>query len=88
MGTISQVTIEGMVIQLDAKKVNGFNVEKDVPSNALFTDTTYNVGAGLEIQNSQTQSLQLCPYRLYLEHFPCRSVCLFADLRRRPKASL
>ncbi len=56
MGTISQITIEGMVIQLDAKKVNGFNVEKDVPSNALFTDTTYNVGAGLEIQNSQTQS--------------------------------
>lgn len=36
----------------NAEKVNNHTVEKDVPSNAEFTDTTYTAGAGIDITNN------------------------------------
>ena len=36
----------------NAEKVNGFNVGCDVPSDAVFTDTTYTAGTGIEITSS------------------------------------
>lgn len=35
----------------NAERVNNHTVEKDVPSNAKFTDTTYTAGNGIEIDN-------------------------------------
>lgn len=36
----------------NAEKVNNHTVEKDVPSNAIFTDTTYSAGTGISINNN------------------------------------
>lgn len=36
----------------NAEKVNNHTVEKDVPSNAVFTDTTYSAGTGISINNN------------------------------------
>lgn len=35
----------------DSDTVNGHTVEKDVPSDAVFTDTTYTAGTGISIEN-------------------------------------
>ena len=46
----------------NAEKVNNHTVEKDVPNNAVFTDTTYTAGTGIEItaenviNNTQTSA--------------------------------
>ena len=36
----------------NAEKVNNHTVETDVPANAVFTDTTYTAGAGIDITNN------------------------------------
>lgn len=42
---------------INAATVNGFTVEKSVPSNAVFTDTTYSVGDGGLTQKNFTTAL-------------------------------
>ena len=41
MSSLSQINVKGTLYDIDAVTVNGHTVDKDVPSNAVFTDTTY-----------------------------------------------
>lgn len=42
----------------NAEKVNNHTVETDVPANAVFTDTTYTAGTGIDITNNVISSTQ------------------------------
>jgi hypothetical protein len=42
----------------DAEKVNGHTVAKDVPADAVFTDTTYTAGTGIDITNGVITNTQ------------------------------
>lgn len=42
----------------NAEKVNNHTVESDVPSNAVFTDTTYTAGTGIEITDGVISNTQ------------------------------
>ena len=42
----------------NAEKVNNHTVESDVPSNAVFTDTTYTAGEGIDITNGVISNTQ------------------------------
>jgi hypothetical protein len=42
----------------DAEKVNGHTVGIDVPANAVFTDTTYTAGTGIDITNGVITNTQ------------------------------
>ena len=42
----------------NAEKVNNHTVESDVPSNAVFTDTTYTAGTGISIDNGVISNTQ------------------------------
>ena len=42
----------------NAEKVNNHTVESDVPSNAVFTDTTYTAGSGIDITNGVISNTQ------------------------------
>ena len=42
----------------DAEKVNGHTVGTDVPANAVFTDTTYTAGTGIDITNNVITNTQ------------------------------
>lgn len=42
----------------NAEKVNNHTVESDVPSNAIFTDTTYTAGTGIDITNNVISNTQ------------------------------
>lgn len=42
----------------NAEKVNNHTVNSDVPANAVFTDTTYTAGTGIEITNNVISSTQ------------------------------
>ena len=42
----------------NAERVNNHTVESDVPSNAVFTDTTYTAGTGIDINNGVISNTQ------------------------------
>ena len=42
----------------NAEKVNNHTVQSDVPANAVFTDTTYTAGTGIDITNNVISSTQ------------------------------
>ena len=42
----------------DAEKVNGHTVAKDVPADAVFTDTTYTAGTGIDITGNVITNTQ------------------------------
>ena len=42
----------------NAEKVNNHSVESDVPSGAVFTDTTYTAGTGIDITNNVISNTQ------------------------------
>ncbi len=42
----------------DAEKVNGHTVESNVPADAVFTDTTYTAGTGIDITNGVITNTQ------------------------------
>lgn len=52
MANISTINVKGTSYDIDAVTVNGKTVEKDVPSNAKFTDTTYSAGSGLTLSST------------------------------------
>lgn len=52
MANISTINVKGTSYDIDAVTVNGKTVEKNVPSNAVFTDTTYSAGSGLTLSST------------------------------------
>lgn len=52
MANISQIKVGSTTYDIDAITVNGKTVEKNVPSNAVFTDTTYSAGSGLTLSST------------------------------------
>lgn len=50
--------IDGNGIVDNAEKVNNHTVESDVPSNAVFTDTTYTAGKGIKISGGVISNTQ------------------------------
>ena len=50
--------INGNGIVDNAEKVNNHTVESDVPSNAIFTDTVYTAGTGIEITDGVISNTQ------------------------------
>lgn len=59
MGTISKIKApDGTTYNIDAVTVNGKTVAVNVPSNAIFTDTTYSAGTGLEFDENNTTKLK------------------------------
>ena len=53
----------------DAGTVNGHTVAVDVPSNAVFTDTTYTAGTGIGISGTtiSAKNTELSPYESNLQ---------------------
>ena len=53
IGTNHCVSVNYGIDILNPPKVNGHTVDKDVPSDAVFTDTTYSAGTGLSLSGTQ-----------------------------------
>lgn len=54
--SVYDVNVNGIVD--NAEKVNNHTVDADVPSNAVFTDTTYTAGTGIDITNGVISNTQ------------------------------
>ena len=52
MAYANNIIIDGTPIEINVSTINGFTVNKNVPADAVFSDTTYTAGTGLSLINN------------------------------------